>query len=92
MAPDMWRRITNPDLLIYLDVDPKVAAQRENLAEPPSWWREEREVRLAHARRHCDLYLDTSALSLGEVLAQTLTFIRQRELLRDLEDGREAKP
>jgi deoxyadenosine/deoxycytidine kinase len=62
-APAMWQRITNPDVLIYLDVSLEVAAQREHLKEPSSWWEDERSVRLAHARAHCDLYVDTSTLT-----------------------------
>lgn len=74
-APDMWLRITHPDFLIYLDVSPTVAADREGLSKPSSWWQEEREVRLAHARQHCDLYVDTSSLSPPEVLARVEMFL-----------------
>ena len=74
-APAMWQRVTNPDVLIYLDVDMDVAARREGLSEPSSWWPEEREVRLAHARAHCDLYIDTSPLTPDEVAAQALAFL-----------------
>ena len=75
-APSMWRRITNPDVLIYLDVRMDVAAQREGLAQPSSWWVEEREVRLAHARAHCDLYVDTTTFAPEEVLAQVLGYLQ----------------
>jgi len=71
----MWRRISNPDVLIYLDVRMDVAAQREGLEQPSSWWVEEREVRLAHARAHCDLYIDTSTLTPDDVLAQVIQFL-----------------
>lgn len=74
-APDMWQRITNPDVLIYLDVDMEVGARREGLAKPSSWWREERETRLAHARAHCDLYIDTSKLSVDEVIDVALRYL-----------------
>ncbi|MEJ5311125.1 MAG: hypothetical protein WHX52_15280 [Anaerolineae bacterium] len=76
-APEMWRRITDPDVLIYLDVRPDVAAQREGLAQPSSWWVEERAVRLAHARAHCDLYIDTSALTPEDVLAQAVGYLQE---------------
>jgi chloramphenicol 3-O-phosphotransferase len=75
-APAMWRRISNPDVLIYLDVSMDVAAQREKLTQPSSWWIEEREVRLAHARAHCDLYIDTSALTPEDILAQVLGYLQ----------------
>jgi len=74
-APTMWRRISNPDVLIYLDVSMDVAARREGLEKPSSWWNEEREVRLADAHAHCDLYIDTSTLTPEEILAQVLEFL-----------------
>ncbi len=74
-APEMWKRITNPDVLIYLDVRPEVAAQREGLTEPSSWWQEERDVRLVHARRHCDLWVDTSDVSPAGVVARVVDFL-----------------
>ena len=36
--PAMWQRLTNPDILIYLDVSMEEAARREGLAKPSSWW------------------------------------------------------
>jgi thymidylate kinase len=67
-APDMWLRISHPDVLVYLDVNERTAAQREGLAKPSSWWKDERQIRLAHARRHCQIYVDTTRLTPGEVL------------------------
>jgi len=80
-APAMWQRISNPDVLVYLDVSMDVAAQREGLEQPSSWWIEEREVRLAHARAHCDLYIDTSALTPEEVLTEALQFLNSQFLI-----------
>jgi hypothetical protein len=71
----MWRLFANPDLLVYLDVSLEIAAQREGLSRPSSWWIEEREVRLADARAHCDLYLDTTVLTPDEVLGEVLRFL-----------------
>lgn len=76
-APMMWRRISNPDVLIYLDVTMGVAARREGLEQPSAWWVEEREVRLAHARAHCDLYIDTSALTPEDILTQVLGYLKE---------------
>lgn len=87
-APAMWQRITNPDVLIYLDVDMDVAAQREGLSAPSSWWPEERNVRLAHARAHCDLYVDTSNLSPTDVLAHVVEFLVDF----DFSEGKVQKP
>lgn len=74
-VPDMWQRLTDPDLLIYLDVSLAVAAARENLSQPSSWWIAEREVRLAHARAHCDIYIDTSDMTPEAVLIAALDAI-----------------
>ena len=68
-VPDMWKRLTNPTLLIYLDVSMEVAAAREGLARPSSWWVDERVRRLAHAREHCDLYIDSTSLTPDAVYA-----------------------
>ena len=77
-APDMWQRITHPDVLVYLDVSEKVAAVREGLQAPSSWWQAEREVRLAHARAHCHLYIDTSDLTPDEVAARVIQHLAHR--------------
>ncbi|MEA3309111.1 MAG: hypothetical protein U9Q70_06335 [Chloroflexota bacterium] len=74
-VPTLWRQFSPPDCLIYLDVDPQVAAQREGLERPSSWWAEEREVRLVHAREHADLYINTSVLMLEEIFEQALGFL-----------------
>lgn len=76
--PSMWQRITNPDILLYLDVSMAVAARREGLNKPSSWWVEEREVRLVHARQHCDLYVDTSDLTPEEILTQVIYFLESK--------------
>lgn len=78
VAPTMWQKFTHPDVLIYLDVSLEVAAQREGLTHPSPWWEEERAFRLAHARAHCDFYVDTSNLTPAQVAEQVLAFLAQR--------------
>lgn len=74
-VPNMWQRITHPDVLIYLDVDYAGAkARRPRIDWGPERLAEQAE-RLAHARAHCDLYLDTTPLSLAEVHERVLTFL-----------------
>lgn len=73
--PTMWRRLTDPDVLIYLDVSMEEAARREGLDHPSSWWTEEREFRLADARAHCDLYLDTTLLTPDEVVVRAESYL-----------------
>jgi chloramphenicol 3-O-phosphotransferase len=76
-VPDMWQRITKPDLLIYVDVSMAEGARREGLDKPSSWWGEEREFRLAHARAHCDLYVDSTGRTPAETLAEVLAFLER---------------
>ncbi len=72
-APDMWQRLTKPDVLVYLDVSEKTAAKREGLSKPSSWWKDERQIRLAHARMHCNIYVDTTIMTPLEVLDKVKT-------------------
>ena len=75
-VPDMWLRMTNPDILVYLDVSYENTIRRCNL----DWTYEEYTEqirRLRHARQHADLYLDTNPLTADEVLQEVLLFIRK---------------
>lgn len=73
-VPDMWQRITKPDVLIYLDVTYETARQRRKI-----YWGPERLVeqagRLAHARQHCDLYIPTDDLTPDEILDRVLALL-----------------
>jgi deoxyadenosine/deoxycytidine kinase len=76
-VPYMWQRITNPDLLIYLDCSLDVTRARRRDREFESWILEEERRRLEHAREHCDLYIDTDHLTPDEILARTVAFLQQ---------------
>ncbi len=71
---DMWKRLTNPHVLIFLQVSYEVASQRRRLN-----WTEadylEQQRRLAHARQHADLFIDTDLLSPQQVLDRVLVFL-----------------
>ena len=71
---DMWKRITNPDLLIFLDASFEATCQRRKLD-----WTEkdyaEQQHRLANARDHANLYLDTTTLDAEEVLTLAVKFL-----------------
>jgi deoxyadenosine/deoxycytidine kinase len=73
-VPEMWQRLTNPDLLIYLDVSYSQARERRphNI---DSQQLETQNQRLAHARQHCHFYLDTSGLTPTQVQERVLFFI-----------------
>jgi len=73
-VPDMWKRLTSPNILIYLDVSYQTTIQRKNL----NWtYKEYQEqiFRLRHAREHSDLVIFTDPLSPDEVLRITLNYI-----------------
>ncbi len=76
-VPTMWQKITRPDVLIYLDVDYEHAHKRRPHITWGATRLEEQAERLAHARAHCDLYLDTNELSAEEVQARVLTFLQE---------------
>lgn len=73
-VPDMWLRLTHPDLLIYLDVSYPITLQRRKLNWTLAEY-EEQVHRLRHARLHANLYLNTDALSPQEVLQSVLSFL-----------------
>ncbi|MCI0394683.1 MAG: hypothetical protein L0332_27875 [Chloroflexi bacterium] len=76
-VPAMWQRISRPDVLIYLDVSYEaIRSRRPHLNLRPEELEEQRR-RLAHARQHCDLYLDTSGLSAAEVRGRALSFLEE---------------
>ncbi len=71
----MWRHITNPDVLIFLQCSFENSTTRRKL----NWQRadhEEQMRRLAHALEHADLIIDTDALSPDEVLNRVLEYLQ----------------
>ncbi len=78
-VPAMWQRMTNPDVLIYLDASYEaVRARRPSINWGPQRLQEQA-TRLAHAREHCDLYVDTSGLTVEAVRERVLAYLRERE-------------
>jgi len=75
-VPSMWQRITRPDVLIYLDVDyESIMARRPRFNFRPTDLDQQND-RLAHAREHCDFYIDTTGLTTAEVREKSLDFLR----------------
>ncbi len=74
-VPAMWQKVSRPDVLVYLDASLPYIAERR-----PADWSEEYLAklnrRLAHARQHCHLYIQTDGLSEVEVLERALGFLR----------------
>ena len=78
-VPDMWRRLTDPDLLIYLDAELSTIARRRRISWGERYLADERH-RLRHARQHCDLYLSTDDLTEEKVLEHAVTFLEKHGL------------
>ena len=74
-SPQMWKKLTNPDVLIYLDVDFENSIKRSDLNWPPADLEEQRK-RLQHAYAGADLYIDTSDLTIPEVLDKAKSFLK----------------
>ncbi|MBT3189996.1 MAG: hypothetical protein HN736_14865 [Anaerolineae bacterium] len=73
---DMWRRLTNPDILIFLQVSYPVAQERRKL----NWAQKEyktQQHRLRDARQYTDFYLDTDELTPEDILNLVLKFITE---------------
>lgn len=73
-APAMWQVIAKADVLIFLDVSFDVAQQRRWMDWKPADLEEEHR-RLKHAREHCDLFVQTDALSAEQVLQRVLSVL-----------------
>ena len=73
----MWKHITNPDVLIFLNASFEVSTSRRKLN-----WQEadydEQQRRLAHARQHANLIIDTDTLTANEVLENALKFLKRK--------------
>ncbi len=65
--PDMWQRLVDPDVLIYLDVSHEAYRQRRPKDYAGPEYLEMQRARLAHAREHADLVVDTSVMTIGDV-------------------------
>jgi hypothetical protein len=76
---EMWKKVANPDILIYLAVSYPTTLARSSLG----WNRAEYDEqirRLAHAREHADLVIDTDPLSPEQVAAQVIEFLENRKI------------
>ena len=71
---DMWRRLTNPDVLIYLDVSFGKTLERRKLNWNNTEYQEQLR-RLANARQHADFYLHTDEITPEKVLQKVLEFL-----------------
>jgi len=73
----MWKRMVNPDILVYLDASFQVSTERRKL----DWTQEEYDEqsrRLREARRYADLLINTDELTPDEILDQVLAYINNK--------------
>ena len=75
----MWQIITRPQLLIYLHASFPISTARRQLN-----WQEkdhtEQLRRLAHAREHANLLIETDDLTPDQVLQKALDFLTSRRV------------
>ncbi len=72
---DMWKRVTNPDVLIFLDASYPVTLQRRRLDWQEADWAEQQR-RLGHARQHANFYIDTDTLTIEQVTEKVVEFLQ----------------
>jgi deoxyadenosine/deoxycytidine kinase len=72
---DMWRKITNPDILIYLDVSYAESLRRRNLNWTEAEFSEQFH-RLKNARLKAHYYLLTDGLTPEDVAHNILGFLK----------------
>jgi hypothetical protein len=70
-VPDMWQRLSRPEVLIYLGVSPETVGRRRN-SEYSVECLAEQEHRLRHARAHAQAVIETDDLDEAGVLARAL--------------------
>lgn len=73
---DMWKRITNPDVLIFLDASYPVTRDRRQIDWTEADWAEQQR-RLRHAREHADFYINTDSLTVEQVLESVIDFVKR---------------
>ena len=71
----MWQIIAKPDILIFLDASFPVSTARRKLI----WQQKDHDEqyrRLAHARQHAHMVIDTDDLTPGQVLQKVLKYLQ----------------
>ena len=76
-SPSMWKKITNPDILIYLNVDFENTIKRSDLNWLPKDL-EKQKKRLTNALAEADLVVETSNLNITEVLIKVNSYLKEQ--------------
>jgi deoxyadenosine/deoxycytidine kinase len=81
-VPAMWKIITQPDILIFLNVSYLMTIQRSNLDWTILEFQEQL-YRLRHANEHADLHIDTDNLSPESIEKLVLFLLIQKGLIHE---------
>ena len=79
-VPDMWQRMANPDVLIFLKASYPVTLQRKSF----QWSEKEYQqqiYRLRHAFSHADIHINTDNISPKELLIIVLEYLSEFDSL-----------
>ena len=79
-VPDLWRQFDRPAYLIYLNA---ALENQQSRRQDVSWSasaHEEEVRRLAHARDHADLRIDTAGLTAEGVLQVAISFLTRKRV------------
>jgi deoxyadenosine/deoxycytidine kinase len=72
-VPDLWSRFgREPSVLVYLEASLETVQRRLNKKSFTRWMYEEQKERLAHARSHADIVVQTDGLTPDEVAAEVV--------------------
>ena len=75
---DMWQQITQPDILIYLDVSIENIHRRLKVNWEQAYI-DEMNRRLTHAREHVHFFIDTNLLTPAQVCSAAIDFLHSIE-------------
>jgi nicotinamide riboside kinase len=78
---DMWRKLVDPDILVVLDARDEVLQARRPDVDLASDYLATERRRLAHAREHADLVIDTSDLSPEQVYLHLIAWLASNGLI-----------
>ena len=68
---DMWRRVARPARLVFLDASFATCTERKRFDWPAADYLEQQR-RLEHARRECDVFIQTDGLTPQAVVEQVV--------------------
>lgn len=74
----MWQQITQPDVLIFLDVSLENIRRRLKVDWEQTYL-DEMQRRLAHARAHAHFFIDTNPLTPAQVCSAAVDFLHSIE-------------